>query len=68
MSSERDDNMRQVASAEPWQRAVLVDDPSRAIAITVYAGDGRAAAVPLSPVRALVLADELLRAATRRLA
>jgi hypothetical protein len=37
-------------------RAVISDDPSRAIMLAAYAKDGRAIALPVSPVRALGIA------------
>lgn len=52
--------------AEPMDRAVVVDDPTQAMRIVMHGADGRTAAVPLSPLRALAIAQALIEAATRR--
>lgn len=54
--------------AEPMARAIVVDISEQAIRLTLYAEDGRPVAVPLSPIRALVLAGKLVEASARRLA
>jgi hypothetical protein len=48
-------------------RAVVSDDPSRAITLTAYGADGSAVAIPLTPQRALDVAAQLIDAARRRL-
>ena len=47
-------------------RVVVADDPSMPLVVTVYAGDARVD-VPVSPLRALALAGQLIEAAGRRL-
>ena len=54
-------------AAEPMARAIVTDIPTESIKLAMFAEDGRAVAVPLSPDRALRIAVELIEAATRRL-
>jgi hypothetical protein len=54
------------AEAQPASRAV-VSDGGQEIRLTLYGETGAVAAAPLDPVRAVALADELIRAALQRL-
>jgi hypothetical protein len=55
------------ADAERMARAIVTDIPGEQIRVSLYAEDGRAAAVELNPLRALCVAGELIAAAHRRL-
>ena len=55
-----------INTAKPCARAVVSDDGT-VICLMAYAGGGAALPVPLSPLRAVWLADELLRAALPKL-
>lgn len=54
--------------AELMDRAVVVDEPQQAMRLVMHGADGRSAAVAVSPLRALAIAQALIDAATRRLA
>lgn len=54
-------------AAETLDRAIVRDVPGQALHLVMYADDGRSVAVPLSPIRALVIVGELIEAAARRL-
>jgi hypothetical protein len=51
----------------PILRAVVTDGPGLPIALTLYGADGKAAAVELQPIPAVMLANRLLAAALPRL-
>jgi hypothetical protein len=54
------------AEAELADRVVITDD-GQTIRLTLHGETGAVAAAPLDPVRAVALADELIRAALQRL-
>ena len=53
--------------ADPMARAVVTDAPGLPITLALYGDDGRAAAVLLTPLRAVALAGSLIEAALPRL-
>jgi prophage DNA circulation protein len=58
---------RAPVDADQAVRAVVSDPPGEPMELTLYRQDGTAAAMPLTPLRALALAGDLVRAATSRL-
>jgi hypothetical protein len=51
----------------PMSRAVVTDGPGLPITLTLYGEDGKAAAVELQPIPAVMLANRLLSAALPKL-
>jgi hypothetical protein len=52
---------------EPMQRAVVTEAPGLPIHLTLYPEEGRAAVIDLSPMRAIIVANNLIEAAIRRI-